>query len=370
MANILIDIDGQNAYSDGTYIPSDCVSGDNCIINIQIDNGSTEKILRAVADISANDVIDFDDLQEYSSSYAISVNSEWVTVIRERNVTRLLFSPNYDEYGRECDIIVTHTAAQETYCMVHVAQDGNEYTLDTSVDTLNFGVNPDTQTVMVTCTGGSCEYMVHKVRKYTKYTYSDTGESVPYEITKRVTFDNAISVFKDGDTVTVCSYGSFILDDSYYEITFEHMDMPGLKKTITIEVESASETQLPDIEVAEVNCPEEDKLPIDISTPDNEETITPSIESRDSEIVVNSDDYSPEIIITTVPQESQIYFTFTGTFIDDYIITDYVDENDNITHGLRIKAKPNPFGVMRYCVGYVINAMYPQVKMELQIRQY
>lgn len=373
MANLTVNIDGKISYSDGVYLPSDgATEFENGIINLPVQFDSGEIILRAVVNTPDGIMLDFpendDELQRYNSSYIVACDAEWITLKRERNVTRLIFKPNYDIEARTANITVKHNTEKDVYCVIYVTQYGDDYELEVDSNEIDFGLEPETKNVTVTCQGGTGEYTIHKVKKYTNYVYSDV------EITKRVNYDNALSVTKDNENnIAIHSFGSLMVDDSYYEITLEHKDMIGLTQKIKVIVAGKEQTSvgIPEISTGDSVCAEENRLPVKITAPHDDNSI-PNIslvDERDSEIWIDSSDYCDEIFITTVPEESQIYFTYYGSFIDKYKIVDYEERDGSISHGLRVKAKPNPFGIGRSCIGYITNAMYPQSRIMLRIRQ-
>ena len=375
MINLTINLDGVLSYSDGTYLPSEVDNvEENRIINSVCPFSGSELVLKAVTDFPDGVMANFpedDSIQYYDSSYIVVSDSSWITLIRERNITRLLVEPNHDEVERIANIIVKHNIEADVYCAISLIQEPDIYTLETDKSSITFGIDADSETITVTCTGGSGEYVVHDIRKYTTIDY---GENVT--ITKRVPFDNSLNATindEDPNILVINSFGQLITDNSYYDVTIEHKDMLGLTTTIRVYYGSIEEIgELPTVKSSDTKCEDIELLPISITEPPQEDEIVPSIEitSRDNgEIWINSTDYCDEIEIVTNPMESQIDFRYYGNFIDDVSITDYIDENENITHGLRIKAKPNTLGVRRNCIGYIINAMYPQTRLRIEIHQ-
>ena len=375
MANLVLQFNGENTYSDGTYLPSPEVGVlNNRIIAQSIPFNSGDLTANAVIDYTSDELpSDVNELQKLNSGFIVVCDADWVTVIRDRNVMRFVFDANHDTTERIATVIFKHNTEKEVYCEVTITQEGEEYELTVDPDSIVFGEDADSTIVNVTCTGGTGRYIIRKIKKYTIYSYGD-GEDE--KITKRVVFDNAISAAIDPEDLShliVGSNGSLILDDSYYEVTIEHKDMIGLTQTITVKFPPYHRIEsIPtDSEGGGNGCPEESLISITITAPPHEDVVDPEliIDERDTDITIDSSDYCAEIEIATVPQESQIYFVYYGGFIADYVITDYIDENENITHGLKIKAKPNPYGFGRDCIGYVINAMYPQVRTQITIHQ-
>lgn len=376
MANLTLQFNDVTAYGDGVYLPSHVDGSINPVIDVSV--------LFSGAELTANAVIDngsvvlpsnTEELQMLNSGFTVTSDSDWITIVRDRNIVRFVVDTNHDVFERVAHIIFKHNTEKEVYCEAEITQYGEEYDLTVDPDHIEFLEGADSTTVNVTCTGGTGQYLIHKIKKYTTYGYS-YGDNEYGEITKRVAFDNAINAVIDPENsshLIVSSNGSLVLDDSHYEVTVEHKDMIGLTQTIRVEFPQYHRIESIPTDSGESGngCPEEPLIPIAITSPPNDDVVEPEliIDERDTDITIDSSNYCGEIEIATVPQESQVYFVYYGDFIDDYVITDYVDENDEITHGLKIKAKPNPYGFGRKCVGYVINAMYPQVRVQLIIHQ-
>ena len=379
MANLTVRIGDELTYSDGTYLPSEGVTELNnpkLILSVPFDAG--EIVLRCVADTKNGALYTFpddDELQKYSSSYSVTSDSEWVSLVRERNITRILLEPNYDTYDRSADIIIKHNTGKEVYCEVNITQYGDVYVLETLQSDFNFPIEAYESTVRVICSGGTGKYSVRDIRKYTRFMYKDDeSDEEPDIIVKRVNFDNALSATIDSDnpdSLIINSHGSLSLDDSYYEIILEHNDMIGLTATVRVTFEEPSGIDIPNIpDEGTYTCDDEPLMPQpQINQPDVEETPAVIINERYTDIWIDSSDYFGEIIVETVPMESKIYFIYYGDIIGDYIITDYESDDGTIFHGLKIKAKPNPYNSERNCIGYVINAMYPSVKQRIYIHQ-
>ena len=375
MANLMLKFDDALAYSDGTLLPSEeAESINNKLISKSVNCYGEEFLSIAATDVDGGDSFVFPDpdnnlseVQDLHSSYIVVSDSDWVTVIRERNITRFIVPRNIDPYERIAHITFKHNTEKEVYCVVEIFQAGEEYTLTVDRNTVQFStVSESTETVNVTCTGGSGEYVVHKIRKYTIINPEDNPIN---QIKSRVVFDNGITVTGYDDHIGIKSVGSLILDSSYYEVILEHKDLIGLTASIIVKMPPYDPIQMPthNPESGET-CPPAQML-AEKDIPIQSGHINPSVSADMNEITIDSSGYSDEITVVTSPEESQIYFTYYGTFIDDYIITDYEERDGSITHGLKIKAKPNPFGIGRNCIGYIINAMYPQVRYRINIHQ-
>lgn len=375
MADLTVKIDDIVAYSDGKYMPTDD-AGDmfNPIINTTKSSDCGVITLRAISDNGINGLFPNDDneIQSLDSSYVVYCDCEWVRIIRERNIINIVYDRNYDSEVRIANITFQHNVEPDVLCIVRLKQCGEEYSIGTDYDEVTFTINGGEKTINVQCDGGDGVYFVHKIRKYTNFKYGDT-ENDKLIILKRVEFDNAINALINGEgNLVINCIGQIFSDDSYYEIVIEHANVIGLTKKIKVKFDNIDiATEIPPISAdTEDQCQSPETVAPNITSPDDDgEVIVPSIQSRDNEIYINSTDYSDEIIVETVPMESKIYFSYYSSFIDDYIITDYIDENENITHGLKIKAKPNPFSIDRNCIGYIINAMYPQVRLKVIIHQ-
>ena len=378
MANLILNFNGETTFSDGTFLPTpDVEPMNNRIIDQIIAYNSDDIVANATIDNNEGALFvfpeDLDELQKLNSGYIVTSDADWVTIVRDRNQIRFVFEVNHDTVERVANIIFKHNTEKEVYCHVSVTQLGEEYVLEVDTNDVTFGIDSESTTVNVTCSGGTGRYGIHKIRKYTIY---KIGNDPNKQLVKRVVFDNAISAAINRENpleLIIGSNGSLILDDSYYEVTIEHNDMLGLTQTITVKFPAYADIdEIPESGGGSgVTCNDaEDLLPPPSITAPPDEEIIPSIiiDERDEDITISSSDYF-EIEVVTVPQESQIYFMYYGSFIDDYTITDYIDENDNISHVLRIKAKPNPYGLGRNCIGYVINAMYPTVRQMISIHQ-
>lgn len=386
MANLILEFNNTITYSDGTYVPNDDTDTNNKIIHQTISYNGVELIANAAVDVDNVSLPSVtSELQSLSSSYIITVDADWVTTIRDRNITRFVFDRNSSASERFANIIFKHNVEKEVYCQILITQSGEQYELtfdnenETDGEITFTTIDPDEEKeIKIICTGGCCEYNVHKVRKYTIHRI---GEGVDDVIVKRSNYDNALSVFPpviDGENhtksvLTIHSNGSLITDNSYYEVILEHKDVIGL--TLTIKVNYPSYNAIESIEdvpgESEYECEEEQLLPPRIPDRPDEEII-PSIAFIDRDnnnVTIRSDAYCEEILVETVPMESQIYFKYYGSFVAYYEINDYIDSNDNIYHGLTIKAKPNVFGIGRNSVGYIINAMYPQVRIKVELHQ-
>lgn len=378
MTNLILNFNGETTYSDGTYLPTpDVEPMNNRIIDQIIAYNSDDIVANATIDNAEGALFVFpeelDELQKLNSGYIVTSDSDWVTIVRDRNQIRFVFDVNHDTVERVANIIFKHNTEKEVYCNVRLTQVGEEYVLEADRNEVTFGEDSESTIVNITCSGGTGRYGIHKIRKYTVYKIGDDPDK---QLVKRVVFDNAISAEINGEDpsqLIIGSNGSLILDDSYYEVTIEHSDMLGLTQTITVKFPAyESIDEIPESSGgSEVECDDSEDIltPPSITLPPDEE-ITPAviIDERDADITIDSADYF-EIEVVTVPQESQIYFIYYGSFIDEYTITDYIDENDNISHVLSIKAKPNPYGLGRNCIGYVINAMYPTVRQMISIHQ-
>lgn len=415
MANLTVKIingeETYSTYSDGTFLPwspvvtydgqvvvlpdyeqpssgngrdGDEATENNQIIDVEVPFDCEEITLKALSDnengIPLNDEGEDDDdkLQEEGSSYIVTTDSDWIKLIRERNITRLVFKRNYSESERVGNIIIKHNTEKEVYCAVTITQHGDVYTLSTDADENGIvfeTIDGGDETVTVTCTGGTGEYVIHKIRKYIAYKIETSVGEI--EVVKRASFDNAISVTKNPtnpNEITIHGNGSLSLDESYYEVILEHKDVIGLTATIKVSFPNYNAVDmLPDVYVDEkLVCAEEAVTPPPQIHHNDGDEITPSIElvdERDDDITINSYEYFAEIMVLTEPMESQIYFNYYGNFIDDVIITDYIDDNMQISHGIKIKAKPNPYSIDRHCVAFIINAMYPDVRLRINIHQ-
>lgn len=280
-----------------------------------------------------------------------------------------------------------------------------------------------TKVLTVRPIGGTENFKIFKPRKYVTVKVEKTDENdTDYTYDKRVLFDGAVTVKRgpiyrhndicigkgeydnlseqeqqgysllaDENQIVLTSDGTLNIDyndevtdidgaqthnytynnDCYYVITVSHSDVLGVTKSVKVSFADSNDCDLPELNVEttpdDVNCEQIELLPPKIRD-DNDDDIIPSIEFgderySDGRIEINSEDYT-YIDVITVPEESLVYFKYYGNYIEDVTIT-----HDGTKSTIGIKAKPNPYPFDRNCLGYIINAEYPEEKLKLLMTQ-
>ena len=132
MTNLILNFNGETTYSDGTYLPTpDVEPMNNRIIDQLIAYNSNDIVANATIDNAEGALFVFpeelDDLQKLNSGYIVTSDSDWVTIVRDRNQIRFVFDVNHDTVERVANIIFKHNTEKEVYCNVLLTQVGEEY---------------------------------------------------------------------------------------------------------------------------------------------------------------------------------------------------------------------------------------------------
>lgn len=329
----------------------------------------------------------FVDGIDTKSSFLVSSDSEWAKLFRQRNDVKVVLEPNHDMEERSCNITFTHNTAQDVCCIIYITQEGERYDInlcdgnDCDTDEVIFPklIGKYNKTLSVNCIGGTSKFKIFKPKKFINSFVDDI------QIVKRVAFDGAINVKRVNDNqIEISTNGAlssiytkgeeldtYVYDNNcYYVVTVSHSDMIGLTDSVKVSFKNTDEANLPQLTTSTDEtgaCEEIILLPPKITNPP-EEDIIPSIEfvdpRTDEELFVDDSTIYYDVRVRTEPQESLVYFTYFGDYIEDVKIT-----HDGELSTVSIKMKRNPYSFERKCTGYIINAEYPTVKIRIHITQ-
>ena len=256
--------------------------------------------------------------------------------------------------------------------------------------------------VDVLCTGGTYDFIINGVTKYRRsitYTYSEddfTSEQIVYAVNNgEVYIDNSVpfklTKVRGGKRVElngdIYSKGKLLIyiygwldstfsdgkldNNVFYRIKLSHKDVIGLDATLRIELQKHDDIELNNLAKKQENTQPSSSS----SSSDGESGYEPENMEPDEELVefipgVDSDvdgilefpaqQSTKTVEVITNPIDSAISATYTGMFIESFVINN---------HTINITVKKNPFNIERNCMFKIINKEYPAYVTTFIVRQ-